>query len=360
MLRTASFCTGLLLLTANVHADGSHKSNQGAVFTLTNEADANRVLAFARDRHGALAEPSAFATEGRGSGDALGSQGALALSEDGQFLLATNAGTNDVSVFAVHGAALELRSRVSSGGTRPISISESCGLVFVLNAGDAANVSGFTLDRHGRLQAIDGATAALSGEAVGAAQVQLTPDARTLVVTEKTANQLVSFRVNAYGRLGDARITPSAGMTPFGFDISQRGYVIVSEAGTGSASSYESERSAALEPITRAVADTQMAPCWVTISPDDRYAFVANAGSASLSSYTIGSHGQITLQNARAGEVGDDSHPLDLAISREGDYLYALDRGQSVVTFKLDHEGTLERVGAQGSVPMFSAGLAAY
>src|SRR5262249_35161893 len=66
----------------------------GAVFTITNESEGNRVLSFARESDGSLGEQHAYDTGGTGTGDSLGSQAALALTEDHRFLLAVDAGSN--------------------------------------------------------------------------------------------------------------------------------------------------------------------------------------------------------------------------------------------------------------------------
>ena len=39
-----------------------------AVFVMTNNADANQVVAFQRDRNGTLENPHSYGTDGRGSG----------------------------------------------------------------------------------------------------------------------------------------------------------------------------------------------------------------------------------------------------------------------------------------------------
>ena len=75
-------------------------NGEGAVYVQTNEAD-NRVIAFRRSADGTLEELGAYATGGTGSGvPHLQSQGSVVLSGDGQHLLAANAGSGDVSVFA--------------------------------------------------------------------------------------------------------------------------------------------------------------------------------------------------------------------------------------------------------------------
>jgi 6-phosphogluconolactonase (cycloisomerase 2 family) len=331
------------------------------VYTLSNEAEGNRVLAFAAAADGSLVEPVAFATEGAGTGDSLGSQAALVLSEDHRFLLAVNAGSSDISVFAVNGTTLSLRDRVSSGGTRPISITERRGLVYVVNAGGVNNVVGFYLDLRGKLHALPGAVRPLSADSAGPGQIELSPDARQLVVTEKTTSKIDVFDVSAFGRLSQAQVVASAGMTPFGFEFTQRGTLIVSEAASASMSSYERSWRDGLRVISAAVPDTQAAPCWVAVSGDDRYAFTANAGSASISSYDVARSGQISLKQARAAELGSGGRPLDLASGRGGRSLYVLDRGNlRVAAFSLASDGTLRALNTAGTLPPFTTGLAAY
>ncbi|MET0385629.1 MAG: beta-propeller fold lactonase family protein, partial [Polyangiales bacterium] len=277
------------------------------MFTTTNEVASNRVLAFAVNPEGTLGEVASYATGGVGSGDSLGSQGALVLSEDRRFLIAVNAGSDDVSVFEVHGAELDLRQRVSSGGKRPISVTERGRLVYVVNAG-SNDVAGFSLDPNGELAPIAGSTRPLSGGAAGPAQIALSPDASALIVTEKTRNVITLFGVETSGQLSEPTATVSEGTTPFGFEFKQRGELVVSEAATGSLSSY-AVAATGVAAISSAVPDTQQAACWVAFSPDDRFAFTTNAASASISSYTVSSTGELALHNAVAANLGAGGTP---------------------------------------------------
>ncbi|MDB4985631.1 MAG: hypothetical protein JWN04_809, partial [Myxococcaceae bacterium] len=240
----------------------------GAVFTLSNEAAGNRVIAFARGHDGALREGGAYDTGGTGTGASLQSQNALVLSDDRRFLLAVNAGSNEVSSFAVRGAALELRSRVSSHGTRPVSITEDGGLVYVVNAGAPSNVAGFELDRQGRLHPLTGTARPLSADAAGPGQLQFSPDGRELVVTERLTSKISSFPIDHHGRLGAPKVFASAGTTPFGFSFTRRGTLLVSEAATASLSSYRFDRQGNLAVVSPAVGDHAAAPCWVASSLD--------------------------------------------------------------------------------------------
>src|SRR6185436_838386 len=80
-------------------------AQRAAVLTLSKEAQ-NGVLACKRGLVGSITRARRTLTGGAGSGGGLGSQGALALTPHGRWLLAVNAGSNEVSVFSVSGTSL--------------------------------------------------------------------------------------------------------------------------------------------------------------------------------------------------------------------------------------------------------------
>src|SRR5512146_2286989 len=107
----------------------------GAVFVMTNAAERNEIIAYARNTDGSLHHTQTFSTGGRGSGgitDPLGSQGSLTLTEDRSLLLAVNAGSGEVSVFRVRGAALSLIDKAPSGGSEPVAVAQHGNLVYVV------------------------------------------------------------------------------------------------------------------------------------------------------------------------------------------------------------------------------------
>src|SRR5437588_6311915 len=85
------------------HAEelGDGRDGARAVYTLTNQVAGNGVAVFTRAADGTLSAAGRVATGGTGTGAGLGSQGAVALSDDGRWLFAVNAGSHDVSVFSV-------------------------------------------------------------------------------------------------------------------------------------------------------------------------------------------------------------------------------------------------------------------
>src|SRR5919109_868246 len=120
-----------------------------ALYVQTNEADANRVLAFRRAADGTLTDAQSHPTGGAGDGVAhLTSQGSVVLTRDGRHVLVTNAGSDELSLFAVTDGVLELVQTISTGGKAPKSAAEHDGLVYVLNTVEPS-LAGFRLGRDG-------------------------------------------------------------------------------------------------------------------------------------------------------------------------------------------------------------------
>src|SRR5207245_995125 len=111
----------------------------------------NTIGAFDRHADGTLTPEagSPFAAGGAGTGSGLASQGALQLSADGRFLVAVDAGSNQISVLRItdHGSLRLVRHGVvSSGGLLPDSIAVHGDLVYVANSGTGgSNYTGFRL-----------------------------------------------------------------------------------------------------------------------------------------------------------------------------------------------------------------------
>jgi 6-phosphogluconolactonase len=345
-----------------VHADES----LAAVYTMSNATSGNRILAFHRAPNGTLTPAGSFATGGLGTGGGLGNQGGLTLSNNDRWLLAVNARSNDVSLFATDDDGIRLVDRVPSGGRQPVSVTIHRDLVYVLNAG-SDNVSGFRLRPHGKLMPLAGSTRPLSGSGTGPAQVQFRPDGRVLVVTEKATNLVVTYAVDEDGLLSSPHAQASHGATPFGFAFGRRRLLFVSEAFGGApdasaVSSYRVRDDATLHVVSPSVATHQTAACWVVVTEGGRFAYTTNTGSGSISGYEIDDDGALTLLNAdgRTAETGAGSAPTDLALSDNGRFLYVLDSGtHNIGAFRIRANGQLQPVATTGSLPAGANGLAA-
>lgn len=357
--------SALFLATGAQALETSTPIQLGKVFTSTNSAAGNELLVYGRAADGSLQLLGREPTQGVGTSAGLGSQGAVTLSGDGRHLFVVNAGSHTVSTFALEGQRLSLVSVVDSGGLQPVSVAEAEGTVYVLNAGGSGNVAGFR-NHGGTLQPLaDGVRALSAAGGTGPAQVGIGRD--VLVVTEKATNRLLTWRLGADGTAVSRVVTPSAGLTPFGFAIDQRDHLVVSEAFGGAASgsaasSYTfSPRGGAVPRLASASVPTlQTAACWVAMTPNGRWAFTGNAGHSSISSYRVDTDGRITLQQAAAGITGPNAGVTDLAVSRDGHALYALaPRGAQIASFDIRTDGTLQQLGSASGVPGTPAGLAA-
>lgn len=355
----------VLLLTAFV-LSGTNASAAaapvGAVYTSTNSSAGNAILVFARGSDGRLAQAGTYSTGGLGTGAGLGSEGALALSADGRRLFVVNAGSNDISVLAVSTNGLSLQSRTASGGTNPISLSVHSNLLYVLNAGTPANISGFVISTSGQLSPLAGSTHSLSTATPGPAQVAFNPAGTVLVVTEKTTNRIDTYTVNGNGIASGPEVYASNGSVPFGFAFDIWGHAIVSEAATGALSSYAVAGSGTLSVISPSVPATgQNAACWVVTTPDGRFAYTTNAASATISGYTVTAGGQLRLLNSNGITARTGGKPLDMSISQGEQYLYVFNAGLNAVNlFEIQTNGRLASMGTMAGLPIGGAGLAAW
>ncbi len=340
---------------------------RGAVFTLSNEASGNSVLVYSRQADGSLTFKDAYPTGGLGTGSGLGSQGAVALSRNGRWLFAVNAGSDQISVLALRpDGKLVLTDVVDSGGSQPVSLTVEESTLYVLNAGGSGNITGFKISKKGHLSPLAGSTQPLSNSGVGAApavaQISLSPEGHTLVVTEKSTDLIDTYAVED-GIASAPTTHPSSGPTPFGFAFNKHGYLVVSEAFGGQAglsalSSYAVEVDE-FNLISPSVGTTQTAACWVVISKNGNYAYTTNAGSGSISSYSIGKGGDLTLLDAAAGLTGAGSTPIDMAIDNSGALLYALSAGTHTISaFQVLADGSLAAINTI-NVPAGAVGLAA-
>lgn len=335
----------------------------GAVFTLTNQPDGNAVLVFARGEDGLLAPAGSYATGGAGTGAGLGSQSAVIVSTDRQWLFAVNTGSNSISSFRIRSRqTLELVSVVPSGGVMPISIAYHDGLLYVLNAGVPNNITGFRVADDGTLSPISNSTRPLSADATGPAQVSFDAYGETIIVTEKATNLIDTYTVGDGGRLQGPNVYASAGPVPFGFALNKRNTLLVSEAGTGGgASSYRVGENGALTPVSTNVMTGQRAACWTVVTKNGRYGYVTNAGTGNISGFVIGKNGSAMLLNADGVTGVSGGNPTDAALSLDSRYLYVLvNRINSIAVFAIGEDGSLTPLPFLGGTSGSLAGLAAY
>jgi 6-phosphogluconolactonase len=318
MSRTAAILAALVL-AAIVQPAGSASALvvRGAVFTMTNSAVAeNQVVAFERRADGSLRLVGTFNTGGLGSGpaptstafgakiplpaDGLGSQNSLLLSPDRRLLFAVNAGSNSIACFRVDangsGALLSRARTAASGGVFPVSLTfrgnaSAGGVLYVLNAGGAGDITGFAVDADCGLTRLAGGQKKRLDLLVGyrpvadpapnevrttPAQIGFTPDGRRLVVAFKggpaaepggsaLTGAVAVLSVTSAGALtGQASVTSFGASTraePTSFLFGPAGHLLVTHMRGGSLGSYAVDG-----PTGRLVAVDRVAGafnCWV-------------------------------------------------------------------------------------------------
>ncbi|MEO6668690.1 MAG: beta-propeller fold lactonase family protein [Ferruginibacter sp.] len=343
-------------------ADVQSRSNKHFVYTETNGTGGNMIMKFEIKPNGSLDADGSVASGGNGTGSALGSQGAVVLDKNEDWLFAVNAGSNSVSSFKVNNnGSVTLAYTSPSGGMMPVSVAVHGNLMYVLNRG-SDNIHGFTLHNNGAMTPIAGSSKPLSSTAVDAPQISFTPDGDWVVVTEKATNKISTFKVRIDGSIQNGIFTNSVGATPFGFAFGRGDHMIVSNAvgggtGLGSATSYLTGNNGVPNAVNGARANNQSAPCWVAVTKHGRYAFVTNTASNNISSYYVAPWGGLYLVESNAAD--SDMAPLDIVVAENNFYVYVLNAGSNTITgYARTLFGGLNSLGSQGGLPAGSTGLA--
>ncbi|NLN86911.1 MAG: lactonase family protein [Syntrophomonadaceae bacterium] len=333
--------------------NGNHKKHcKGFVYSMTNDADNNEIVALRRGFKGRLSFINSFSTGGEGSGepivDPLTSQGSVILSRRARYLFAVNNGSDSISSFRISPyGGLSLVDVEPSGGVAPNSLAQYRDLLFVTNEGDAgndSNVTGFRIANDGSLTFIG--SFPLSTPDAQPSCVVFSPNGRLLVVSERTTNILSVYLVNGDGTLNGPVANPSNGASPFGEVFLRKGFLLVAEAGPNALSSYTADTNGNLDVISGSVINGQVATCWVAVTRRERFAYTANAGNGgTITRYRINNDGTLFVKETVFSTLFGTGAPLDTAVSRDGRNLYSLNGNQgSISVFKIGRYGRLFRV----------------
>lgn len=338
------------------------RSNSYTVYTMSNEASGNQIIAFDIHPDGTISEKGRYNTGGTGTDGGLGNQGALTLGLGGHLLYAVNPGSNDFSVmYVLTDGSLVLKEKIHSGGTMPISITERKSIIYVLNAGGDGNISGFGYNNQAQLVPISNSTKPLSTDAAGPAQISFSPNGKALVISEKATNTITSYRVLA-NRPSTMHTLSAAGATPFGFDFGNNNNFYVSEAaggapGASTISSYHVNNKGELSLVDGPLSTNRTAACWVVLSNNSKYLFTTNTGSNDISTVSVSGFGNLSLLEDIAAPAM--SSPIDAAMDKNSNYLYVLaSGGNTIISYSVSNQGALTQIDVDGGgLPDFMSGL---
>jgi 6-phosphogluconolactonase (cycloisomerase 2 family) len=155
-------------------------------------------------------------------------------------------------------------------------------------------------------------------------------------------------------------------MTPFGFDFDPRGRLIVSEAAGGApaASTVSSYRTGpdgpSLSAITPALPTFQSAACWLAVDASGRFAYVTNTASNTVTGLGVSASGELALLDADGHTAATGPGPIDVALTRDGRFVYVLNGGDaSLSAFRRHADGSLRAMAgvAAGVLPTGTSGL---
>ncbi len=367
----------------NSNGHGSKgKGPNSAVYTQTQNPAGNAIVVYRRASNGKLTELARVPTGGVGAAmtppfnfPIVDSQGSVELTDNHRLLFAVNAGDDTISSFKVGKRGnVKLVDRKSSGGDLPVSIDTKGKLLYVVNS-LSGDISGFRFNPKGKMTPIAGSTEPLSTTGPGGvpAQVGFAAHARYLTVTLRGTQTIDTFKLGQDGTPGPAQPNPATDMNPFGFEYRNDDTLVMSNAGEagdpmdptkflGRASTYDLNPNGALTPIDSIPVDGQRAACWVVITNSQRYAFMTNTLSQTVSRFRIANDGKLTLLGHTATGPGFAS---DEALSSNSRYLYVLlpsiMGGMSHIDYyKVGKGGSLTQIGATASdLPPGASGLAA-
>ena len=139
-------------------------------------------------------------------------------------------------------------------------------------------------------------------------EVAFSPDGTYLVVTEKLTS-LIDIYPLTNGVASAPVSVASDGAIPFGFSFTSSGLLIVtnveslSTPNASTVTSYTLSATGTLTPISNQVPNNQTATCWISLAPNGQYAYTSNTLAGTISGYTVGSTGALSLLTT--GVVGD-------------------------------------------------------
>jgi 6-phosphogluconolactonase len=311
--------------------DATAETGRSFVYTITNPNGPNAIAAYERNTEtGELIFLGAYPTGGRGTGGLIDSQSPLVANAAGTLLFAVNPGSNDISVMSINDdGSLALRDGpVPSRGAEPASLALRDDLLYVANKGDAVdppNYSGFFVNSDGTLTRIKRRIGLAFGD--NPTQVLFTRDGGTLLGIRFGSGGLDSYAVKPNGRLRlRSQLNNQRG--PFAAVVNPVAgeQLIVADARLPGASTYVMSEDRTLTPIASVSNRPERAACWIVAHSDGSRAWVSNTGTNSLSLYTIGADGSLTLQGTH-GTAAYGRTPFEIALDPGNRFLYQLNVG---------------------------------
>lgn len=287
----------------------------------------------------------------------------------GQYVYVANYKSSTVSQYTIgaNGALTPVGSGSVATGTNPngVTIDPSNQHAYVVNFG-ANTVSQYNIGTTGALAPMSTPTVATGSFP---ASIVVSPNGKYAYVANFACSGIgctaAQGSVSQYTVGTDGSLTPmttatvntgSAHSQPNSLVVDPTStYLYVANAGDSTVSLFTIGASGALTAGSSLATGTF--PFFVTVDPSGKYVYVANTGSAagytaagSISQFSIGAGGALTLIGTAAGGLGTSS----VAVDPTGSYAYATNRGESSLSqYTIGPGGALTPMAA----PTVAAGL---
>jgi 6-phosphogluconolactonase len=237
-MRFASVLTGGTLCFALMSAAGAASIDlHGAHLKLEESSAGNHVVAYIASRNGTLLEAGRYATGGH-SASPVPNAMRRELMRSGDVVLVPNSGSDTISSFRIMGDRMVLIDTLSSGGIRPVAISDvrsldapafsfghpgpghlagsagvkasGVGFFYVLNhVGNM--IQGFTVDSVGNISRVERSARLLDCGLLGkGAELRFALDGRSLIATDRYSENRSEMYVLPDGTLSDHAPQPAA------------------------------------------------------------------------------------------------------------------------------------------------------
>lgn len=382
------------------------------VYTQTNET-LNQIINFKRGGDGQLVELQRVPTGGTGtngftpltgeksSPDSLISSNSIVVSKDRKSLFAVNAGDNTVSAFAIGIDGMLTLTDTRGTGNAVTGMSGTANSLAFNDADGTLYVSHSFGPDHIRIFTAMGGKLTLRPQSRSVnlpmttmdrvpTQIVLTPDNKYLIaavlfdarpseagLTLAKEKTLVTFPVMMGGALGEPIFNDAGGITPFAnvfLNGNPNTFVTVLAAESAAVLStiaangnVVSGKPSKIDTVVAGMPTEPSEICWISVSEDNRYAFGANFGYGTVSTFRIDSSGLMVRQSTAAQESGDgtfkglagvvSSGAGDNAVS--GPFLYQLyANAKKLVGYRIGDDGRLTKV-SEAPIPYNSTqGLA--
>jgi len=342
--------------------------------------------------------------------DPLESAYALWRTPDNKNILVANAGDGTVSSLRVNkDLSLSLNNVVKAGNINPLSIATHGKLVYVASKGrknkfpNDGTLNGYLIDDKGLLTPILDSERHLNGRP---GSIEFTADAKFLVAVEVSTGAIHTYKVLENGSLSNKPISTIKSplvegrflAIPIGTKIISKGgknFLLVTEARfvdskgklkpsteknrakypfqshyegqTGSVTSFEIDPNGKLILISADVPagegfwGGQQTTCWITSSNDGKFAWTSNSFSASISSYQVGSQGELKLLEEISYQAPNNKeYYTDLDLSADGNYVNVLSSNSGTTwVFAINHDtGALKLINHyEGGAKIHTYGL---